>query len=264
MIVDVAGRLRRQCDMAREANARARNTRVCPQCGEAFLPAKRSSKQVAAGYQQTHCSRECLSSSLRGQAVSLSKARFELLRVLVSRKECRCCGSVFVARSDSHVMCSDQCRAEDARLVARRRNEERNQRDRTPRLCRECGLSFSPEYGNKRRDFCSQDCGDAFRARVDRAKRRPRKAGVLVTSVDPLVVLNRDGWRCYLCGEETPEELRGTWHPRAPEVDHVVPLIDGGEHSYANTACACRECNHAKSLREGADREWFRRPNLAA
>ena len=33
---------------------------------------------------------------------------------------------------------------------------------------------------------------------------------------------------------------------RAPELDHVVPLASGGAHTYANSACACRECNILK------------------
>jgi hypothetical protein len=59
-------------------------------------------------------------------------------------------------------------------------------------------------------------------------------------------VFNRDGWRCHLCGITTFEAKRGTFHPRAPELDHLVPISRGGAHAYANVACACRRCNRTK------------------
>jgi 5-methylcytosine-specific restriction endonuclease McrA len=64
---------------------------------------------------------------------------------------------------------------------------------------------------------------------------------------DPLEVLARDGWRCHICGVSTPKRLRGTFDDRAPELDHIIPLAAGGEHTRLNTACACRKCNIAKS-----------------
>jgi 5-methylcytosine-specific restriction endonuclease McrA len=60
-------------------------------------------------------------------------------------------------------------------------------------------------------------------------------------------VFARDGWLCHICGGRTDKARRGTYHPNAPELDHIVPLAKGGAHSYANTACAHRKCNAAKS-----------------
>lgn len=77
-------------------------------------------------------------------------------------------------------------------------------------------------------------------------KVRRRNREVAIEAFDPIRVLERDGWRCYLCGVETPKALRGQMVPNAPEVDHVVPLAAGGEHSMKNTRCACRQCNGKK------------------
>ncbi len=55
-------------------------------------------------------------------------------------------------------------------------------------------------------------------------------------------VFRRDGWLCQICGGATDPATRGTTHPDAPELEHIVPLAKGGEHSYANTACAHRHC----------------------
>jgi 5-methylcytosine-specific restriction endonuclease McrA len=69
---------------------------------------------------------------------------------------------------------------------------------------------------------------------------------IKVENVDPIQVFIRDGWKCQLCGVHTPRRYRGTCKPTAPELDHIVTLADGGEHSYRNTQCACRSCNNKK------------------
>ncbi len=68
-----------------------------------------------------------------------------------------------------------------------------------------------------------------------------------VETFDPILALDRDGWRCQICGVKTPKKLRGTFKPNAPELDHIIPLAQGGAHSPANTQCACRACNLDKS-----------------
>jgi 5-methylcytosine-specific restriction endonuclease McrA len=35
-------------------------------------------------------------------------------------------------------------------------------------------------------------------------------------------------------------------HPKSASLDHVVPLIDGGEHTYANVQLAHLACNVGK------------------
>lgn len=84
---------------------------------------------------------------------------------------------------------------------------------------------------------------------VHGAKRRAVVAGAASEAVDPFRVFDRDGWRCKLCGTKTPREKRGTHEPDAPELDHIIPISKGGEHSYLNTQCACRRCNCAKGAK---------------
>ena len=69
----------------------------------------------------------------------------------------------------------------------------------------------------------------------------------------PSTVFDRDGWRCRACHRSTPPELRGTFEDRAPELDHVVPLSKGGDHSMENTQCLCRACNMKKGARTMAE-----------
>lgn len=130
-------------------------------------------------------------------------------------------------------------------LAARRR--------RASLPCLHCGNPLgSKAMGSGHTRYCSAACARRSPALIE-AKRTARKArkarlrGVQVEPVNPTRVFERDGWRCHLCGGKTVKGRRGSYHPKAPELDHIVPLAKGGPHSYANTACAHRSCNAAKS-----------------
>lgn len=121
----------------------------------------------------------------------------------------------------------------------------------TDGTCRNCGASFDRAQSGGSMHMCSDACKIEAAQRCKRISRKKRKAverGARVGhSVDPLVVFDRDGWRCQMCRRQTPPDKRGTYHKRAPELDHIMPLSLGGEHSYRNTQCLCRSCNAAKS-----------------
>lgn len=60
----------------------------------------------------------------------------------------------------------------------------------------------------------------------------------------------RDGWICGICDRPVDEALR--WPDlRSASLDHVVPLVFGGEHTRANSRIAHWICN----VRRGADRK---------
>lgn len=120
----------------------------------------------------------------------------------------------------------------------------------TTRRCEICSVSYCNVYGNLSwMTVCSDECArvKALRKRIRNEKvRRHRKRGVQCEVVDPFKVFDRDGWKCQLCGVLTPKSLRGSYHDRAPELDHILPLAAGGAHTYANTQCSCRKCNRKK------------------
>jgi 5-methylcytosine-specific restriction endonuclease McrA len=70
------------------------------------------------------------------------------------------------------------------------------------------------------------------------ATRRAKKSGRFVEVVNRQVVFDRDKGVCGIC--HTPVD------PTRYEVDHVVPLAAGGEHSYANAQLAHPTCNRRK------------------
>jgi 5-methylcytosine-specific restriction endonuclease McrA len=203
----------------------------CQGCGIRFHPKK--------GDRLKFCTQECSQADrkrIATEARAVRKAEYE--RWLSEQR------AIWAAK-----------RAErEARLLAAK---EARELKHSQKLCRFCSNPRGPRVEATwwADGFCSSVCrGRHHRAiptyrvhkrswrKADKAKKR----GVTVEVFDPLEVLERDGWRCHLCGYMTRKAMRGTYHPKTPELDHIVPISKGGEHSRRNTACACRSCNQTK------------------
>lgn len=52
-------------------------------------------------------------------------------------------------------------------------------------------------------------------------------------------VFKRDGFRCRYCAKQPPDTLL--------EVDHVVPVCEGGGNDMGNLVTACQDCNRGKA-----------------
>ena len=128
--------------------------------------------------------------------------------------------------------------------------------------CVVCGTQVQRRQDlNRDRPCCSSNCrayvqwgsvilfdGPAYDW-TSAAMARARSFGALVVEpVDRLAVMERDGWRCYLCGIAT-RISSGRFDATSATVDHVVPLSKGGEHTMANVRCACFGCNAGKQDR---------------
>lgn len=149
--------------------------------------------------------------------------------------------------------------AEHARLVAayvkeeirgiRRLGKSKYKPTKKRCNCKKCGAEFIALLGG---GLSKQYCDDCLKDtkqrlhRIHKAKRRAACKGAHAESVNPFKVFDRDRWHCKLCGCKTPKSKRGTYDDDAPELDHIVPISKGGEHTYLNTQCACRRCNAAK------------------
>ena len=203
------------------SNAACNQTHHCFWCDSAFQPKRKG--------RDTFCSREC--------SFSFQKAKSQIISELtvshsVWRNKCKQCGDRFDAKA-KRKYCSYKCRA-----LFHYQSESIS--------CKECGSNFNTSLADKRRIYCSPECSKKYVRRIKRHKDRARLRKVKVETVDPIRVFDRDAWKCQICGIKTPRAKRGTIKPNAPELDHIVPLSVGGEHSYRNTQCACRSCNAAK------------------
>lgn len=102
---------------------------------------------------------------------------------------------------------------------------------------------------------CSAECW-TIHNRLARQRwvdnRRARKRNAFVEVVYRKKVFERDGYRCHLCNRKTnPDRL--VPHPRAPTIDHVIPLARGGTHEPSNCRTACFLCNSKKGDRGGGE-----------
>jgi 5-methylcytosine-specific restriction endonuclease McrA len=99
---------------------------------------------------------------------------------------------------------------------------------------------------------CSDECKNAVAKARRRSHKQRYRAKLKLARVERVIdisVFKRDNWLCYICGCHCPSDLAGTNHPRAPTIDHLIPISKGGEHSMRNIKLACRECNSLKSDR---------------
>ena len=63
-----------------------------------------------------------------------------------------------------------------------------------------------------------------------------------------LKILDRDGWRCYICGQDIDRTF--VWpHGLAGSVDHVKPLSAGGSNDPDNLRGTHWHCNIDKGSR---------------
>lgn len=175
---------------------------------------------------------------------------------------CKACRSPFYSVNESKKkFCSPQCKAgwRDIQVRACARiYKPRRVAPLPPRefACDHCGERHVCAPGDRAKRYCTLACSKAaqrqrsIRSGERSAQRRARKLrlrGVTTETVNPIAVLDRDRWTCQLCGVRTPKHLRGAFDDRAPEVDHIIPLSKGGEHSYRNVQCTCRKCNLLKA-----------------
>ena len=77
-------------------------------------------------------------------------------------------------------------------------------------------------------------------------RRRALIAGVSIEDFNSIEVFERDKYICRLCGRKTRPDYKNANHPLYPNLDHIIPLSKGGEHSKRNTQCLCRRCNMKK------------------
>lgn len=215
---------------------------TCEHCGKIFWR-RRDSKNACR-----FCSRDCgykakSNVAWTSKLPTVSKemrllAKMHRVSCKVTRCLCRQCGSRFNAGSTVAELCSEPCR--------QKAQWERRGVDASPRKCPECDSLFQVTYGRGSARFCTDECSTRHNRRASKGRRRARLRSADNDNVNPFAIFDRDGWRCRLCGVKTPKKLRGTTDARAPELDHILPLSQGGTHTLDNVQCSCRKCNGAK------------------
>lgn len=153
---------------------------------------------------------------------------------------CTQCGQPFVGPGRRY--CSEVC----AMLAKREydRHYDRTQRTKSPTYgqCQTCGVACEPK-----RHKCDECIAKsrAERKRRERRRRRNLKRGAASEHYTLAGIAERDRFRCGLCRRRVAM-TRVVPHPKAPTIDHIRPLADGGDDTRANVQLAHFECNWKK------------------
>jgi hypothetical protein len=195
------------------------------QCGELLR------QPTGRGRKRKHCSQRCRDLACAQPYTTKGVRQFSCGH---------CAGSFMAERKRKY--CSDGCAANAVASIVRRKRQEKNKSD-PPISCRNCGAVFCVLPSVPGTSAYCAPCAEARKDTAYSLARRRRIQAARVEPVDRIEVFDRDKWRCQICGIET---IRQPYTDKSAELDHVVPLSRGGEHSYANTQCACRRCNSLK------------------
>lgn len=205
-----------------DSNARTMlGTRACRWCGAEF--------EWHPKVRTTYCSNPC-------------RAADQIARKTcpVPWRQCATCERWFVGSKTRRTYCSLDCRPESYYIPTSGLATEA--------ICVECGKPFTYRSTTRPRTVCSIECRrQRLRPshRTAKARRRARLKGATVERFTTTAILERDAWRCQLCGRPTKRNALVP-HPEAPTLDHIVPLSQGGDHTRANVQCAHFLCNVLK------------------
>jgi len=224
---------RRQVDRERDKrrprlHGRAVN-KTCEGCGEPF--------RGRPSEQQRYCSRQC---AARGARRKWPASRIHIC-------ECLICAKKFTSRvRRKRPTCSVSC--------GRR---EYNRRCRWPED-RQCGCGTPlPARSRNRCDTClaatRRERRRRERQRGQRGKNRIRPgARREVYTLEQIA--RRDRYYCQLCRPKRRVAMtKVAPHPKAPTIDHVIPLAQGGDDTRDNVRLAHFLCNALRGDRGGGE-----------
>jgi 5-methylcytosine-specific restriction endonuclease McrA len=234
--------------------------RACVICGDPALQR----------HQWKYCSRECALEGARAAIAAGVIFRSELNRI------CERCGKVYRRRNVkiNNRFCSRACTliprkhcircGESFRPAAKQSNSAWYRRtgeqkfcsftcaNTIEQVCKQCSGSY---IAHRKQGFCCLRCQKKFWLINNRARgamysqnRKARVRKAFVEAFQPVDIFARDGWRCQLCKSLVRRDKKPP-HPRAPTIDHIVPISLGGVHSRANTQCAHFKCNIKKGVK---------------
>lgn len=185
-----------------------------------------------AGRKRKHCSAKCREAA-RAPKLYAPKGERPFT--------CKQCGSGFTA-SHARKYCSERCGSTSRSEAEKDRRHQTNKR-KPPVTCKTCRAVFSQLPSVPGILTYCEPCAKARTDNIYSVTRRARIRSAATEAVNRIKVFERDKWACQMCGVKT---VREPYTDRSAELDHIIPIAAGGEHSYRNTQCACRKCNLSK------------------
>jgi len=94
----------------------------------------------------------------KGKGKYCSSDCYEISKI----KRCSICGKEFKSDKANAKYCSDECKKQHNRERAKRRAINKHNKNKKSHKCKYCGKIFVPEYGFKKRTFCSNQCSKKY------------------------------------------------------------------------------------------------------
>lgn len=176
------------------------------------------------------------------------------------RKICCNCGSAFFAIKSHARYCSASC---CSKVIYKTLS--------FPHKCVECGVDFTSK---QRKAFvCGPECGlarsvkgghkgasihsfpqihpsRAVAYKIYADNRRDLLAKQPGDRYSAQEIFRRDGWICQICNDPVDRSLKFP-DKRSACIDHIVPIIAGGNDLRSNVQCAHFDCNSKKGASVG-------------
>lgn len=180
-------------------------------------------------------------------------------------RTCRLCDAQWTAKAPTDLYCSQDCRGIAARAFRSQVAICPGFRERRwlaltilrplrkrwyAGFCAECGTPFV--HDQPQTITCTAACSRRWYGRFGKAKRRAVKKSAFVENVSRRKVFERDHWICQLCRKPVAR-TKAVPHPKAPVLDHIIPLAVGGTHEPSNVQCAHYLCNSLKGAGGGGE-----------
>ena len=222
-------------------------TAICLNCGKSFLLRER--RTTANGkYYGKFCSRECCFEYKKKHPKNVPKCRVYFNKCLWCKKEWTSNNyAKFCCSQHNNIYRWNNNKEENLRKHRLYERKARNVKKRV-KCCKECGKLFETYYSRKK--FCSKGCAQ-ISARSKRFKRKQLMSKKVRGPFDYITwkhLLLRDGGKCQICGRRVKKKYQSK-DLLSPTVDHIIPLADGGTHTWDNVQLACSECNSKKGNR---------------
>lgn len=225
-----------------------------PACKECGAPLARKK----TGPAPTYCSPLCRTRAglRRAKANGRYAAQLQLKREATAAHRsaakpipCVQCGVEFQPPTLRSKLCSKKCRRVYEKATARRCGHYGCSKPvRAKDLCiGHYNQTYSPDRHKRWPEARDKK---AKRDLVKAKRRRAASRGVESENVDRQRVGERDQWRCHICKRKVDKDLAYP-DPKSQSLDHIVPLAEGGAHTYANTRIAHLECNNLRRDRGG-------------
>ena len=218
---------------SRQCNATAQRLRgrhnVCFRCRSTFTAVTRNVK---------YCSVECRRHAFNEARAATWRAKSQ------SPRECEWCFARFTGYMASQAkFCSESCRHAMSTHVGIQHHRDRCDIPWKP--CEGCGEIGSFYHHRKFCDDCRAERRRGHWRRKNAVRRGAKMKGEKFTLEE---VGDRDGWRCHLCSKRVNPTIANP-DPRAPTIDHLIPVAAGGVDELSNVALAHRSCNCSRGAK---------------